>query len=499
MSEVQTADTHSKGRILKSTAVFGSAQVIIVVIGMVRTKVLALLLGPVGIGISGLYQSALDLIKTATGFGLGYAGVKEVAEASADGSGKKLATVILVLKRWSWATGFFGLVVTIVFSQQISRATFGDETHAIGISILSVSLLLSALAASRSALLQGLRQIAKMAKATVWSAVLSLVGASVIYYFAGIKGIIPVIILIAALEFIINWYYSKDIKTAPVSLTAERSFVMGKAMVKLGFFMTVSLLASTASMYFVRSFIVRQDGLSTIGYFVAAWTISSVYIAAIFNAMSADYFPRLSSIQQSSTAVSKLVNDQTEIALLLTVPVIVGMIGFIDWLVPLFYSKQFGVTATILSWQLAGDFFKVLSWPLGFILLAKGKGMLFLFTELAWNILFCASVYFGFPSIGIEVTGIGFLLSYVIYLVLLYVIVARLVGFQWTTRVWKSVCFFLPFLAVAFLGTRLLNGSARLVLVSALTFITALYSYHQLKHLIDLKRILNRIRLKNVF
>jgi PST family polysaccharide transporter len=463
---------------------------------MVRTKVLAILLGPLGIGISGLYQSALDLIKTATGFGLGYSGVKEVAEAAADGNRKKIAAVILVLKRWSWATGLIGIIVTVVFSRQISNATFGDDKHTIGISILSITLLLSALATSRSALLQGLRQISKMAKAIVWSAILSLIGASVIYYFAGLKGIIPAIVLVAALELIINWYYSKDIKTAPVSMTLERSFAMGKTMVKLGFFMTVSLLANTASMYFVRSFIVRQDGLDTIGYFVAAWTISSVYIAAIFNAMSADYFPRLSSVQHNSITVRKLVNDQTEIALLLTVPIIISMIGFIDWLVPLFYSKQFSTTATILSWQLAGDFFKVLSWPLGFILLAKGKGMLFLFTELVWNVLFCASVYFGLPSAGIEITGIGFLAAYVIYLVILYVIVRRLVQFQWTPRVWKSIFFFLPLVTLAYLSTRVFTGGSRLVCVSLLFGITAIYSYRHLQHLVDISKIMNRIRLR---
>ena len=187
MSELQTSDAHSKTQILKSTAVFGSAQVIIIIVGMVRTKVLALLLGPLGIGIAGLYQSTLDLIKTVTGLGLGYSGVRDIADASASGDIKKLSTVFSVIKRWTLIAGVAGVLLTIAFSRQISQLTFGDNTHATGISILSVTLLFSAFSMPRSALLQGLRQISKMAKATVWSAIASLFGAIAIYYFLALK------------------------------------------------------------------------------------------------------------------------------------------------------------------------------------------------------------------------------------------------------------------------------------------------------------------------
>jgi PST family polysaccharide transporter len=269
-------------------------------------------------------------------------------------------------------------------------------------------------------------------------------------------------------------------------------------MVKLGFFMTISLLFSTASMYWVRSFVVHQNGLDTVGYFIAAWTISSLYISAIFNAMGADYFPRLSSAQSDVIALKKIVNDQTEIALLLTLPIIIMMISFIDWLVPLFYSKAFNITASILSWQLAGDFFKVLSWPLGFVLLAKGKGMMFLTSEIIWNLIFCSLIYFGWHQKGIEITGIGFLIAYLMYTVIVYVMVRRLVKFKWSKSVWKITGVLLPLLIVSFLNVKFLTGGSRYLLGSFFTLTSSFYSYKQLQNLIDFKRILNRVRLKNV-
>jgi len=489
MTEEQTKEENSKSQILKSTAVFGSAQIIIVLVGIVRTKILAILLGPIGVGISGLYQSVLDLFKTASGLGLGYSGVRDIAEASATHNSERIAVVILVLKRWLLFTGVTGLAITIIFSKQISVATFGDTTHAGSFVWLSITLLLSALTSAQSAILQGLRRIADMAKSIMLAAIVGLVTSSVIYYFLGIKGIVLAIIVAGVIELIITWFYSTKIKMSQVSLSISKSFAEGKAMVKLGFFMTISLLASTASMYFVRSFVGHQAGLNAVGYFIAAWTISSLYISAIFNAMAADYFPRLSAVQQDVIAIKKLVNDQTDIALLLTVPLIVIMISFIDWLVPIFYSKAFDTTASILSWQLAGDFFKVLSWPLGFILLAKGKGTIFLCTEVSWNILFCSFSYFGWNFFGIEITGIAFLLAYFIYLLIVYVVVVNVARFQWSPRVWKTILFFLPLLLLSFLSARFFSGSIRFLFAVLLTILALVYSYWQLQSVVDFKRI----------
>jgi len=498
MSEVHTPEANSKGQILKSTAVFGSAQVIIVLVGIARTKILAILLGPVGVGISGLYQSVLDLFKTSSGLGLGYSGVRDIAEAASTKNTKRIAEVILVLKRWLLVTGVLAALVTIIFRNQISHATFGDAAHAGSFALLSIPLFLSALTTSQSAILQGFRRITDMARSIILAAIAGLVSSAAIYYFLGINGIVLALIIAAVIELIITWFYSKKIKIDKASITIGKSFVEGKAMVKLGFFMTISLLASTASMYFVRSFVAHQAGLDTVGYFIAAWTISSLYISAIFNAMAADYFPRLSAVQRDVTAIKKMVNDQTDIALLLTVPLIVAMICFIDVLVPLFYSRAFDKTATILTWQLAGDFFKVLSWPLGFILLAKRKGTIFLCTEITWNVLFCSLTFFGWKLFGIEVTGIAFLLAYFFYLVLVYIVVGRLVQFEWSLRVWKAIMIFSPLLVLSFFTARFLNGSMKFLLGGLLTLIALAYSYVQLQNIVDFKS-LRRHMLKKVF
>ena len=487
----QETDSSHK-QILKSTGILGIAQIVTILIGIIRVKILAVLLGAIGVGIAGLYQSTIDLIKSATGFGLSYSAVRDIAVSAASNDEKKIAATVLVLRRWVWGTGLLGMLVTVVFCQQLSELAFGTKDYATGIAILSVGLLLSSIAGGYSALLQGLRRIGQMAKSNVLSALLSLVAAVVIYYFWGLKGIVPALLSSFVLGLVVNWYYSRKIKTVPIRLNAAEIFREGMTMASLGFFMSLTGLAGTATMYIVRSFVVKQGGLASVGYFVAAWSISSMYISAIFGAMGADYFPRLSAVEKDPAAVTKMVNEQTEIAMLVTAPIIIGMVSFIDIVVRIFYSKEFTPTAGILDWQLMGDFFKVVSWPIGFIILAKGKGTIFICTEFFFNAVYCLLVYLGWKKFGIEVTGIAFLTAYILLLLLVFLVSKKLVNFKFSGRVLKYIAIYLPLLVACFLSTRYIHSNYRYVVSGFLTLLATAYSVNHLNKVVGLSAFIKK-------
>lgn len=68
--------------ILKTTSLFGGVQVFQIIISIIRAKVIAVLLGPTGMGILGLLTASISLIGGLTGFGLGTSAVKNVARAA---------------------------------------------------------------------------------------------------------------------------------------------------------------------------------------------------------------------------------------------------------------------------------------------------------------------------------------------------------------------------------------------------------------------------------
>src|SRR5687768_15936440 len=114
----------SHKQIFKSTAIIGASQGIVIILGILRTKVLAVLLGPVGVGIAGVYQVMIDLIKNVTGLGIGFSAVKVIAQVAVADDKIPISKAVLILKRWMWFTGVLGMCIAAIFAKQISQYTF---------------------------------------------------------------------------------------------------------------------------------------------------------------------------------------------------------------------------------------------------------------------------------------------------------------------------------------------------------------------------------------
>src|SRR5262245_23897861 len=67
--ELPAAEKHTYGQILKSSVLIGGSSVLNIGIGIVRTKAMAVLLGPAGFGLMGLYGSIADLAVSIAGMG----------------------------------------------------------------------------------------------------------------------------------------------------------------------------------------------------------------------------------------------------------------------------------------------------------------------------------------------------------------------------------------------------------------------------------------------
>lgn len=492
-AQAASAAADSKKQILKSTGVLGFSQLIVIIVGIARVKVLAVLLGATGVGIAGLYQNTIDLIRAATGLGIGASGVRDIATSAATGDQQKLSGSIKVLHFWSWLTGILGMLVAILFSRQLSLWAFDSPDYAWGIAVLSIAILFSSLSEAQSALLQGVRKIRAMAAARVAAAVAGLLGSVVIYYIWGVRGIVPAVLFVAVVGWVWNWFYTRSIITVPVAMAPKQVFRRGKAMVVLGIYLTLGSVLGKGVMYLVRSFLVHEGGLESVGYFVAAWSISYMYLSAVFNAMVGDYFPRLSAVQNDHPQMARLVNQQAEVAILIVAPIVTLMVSLIEIVVRVFYSKEFGTTAQILNWQLLGDFFKALSWPMGFILIAKGKGRIFLLMEFAWSAVYVLGVYVLWPHMGIAATGVSFLTAYAIYTGILVWVSRRLINFRLSPLVLRHVAVFLPLLLLAFLAQQFLGRFYGPLAGSIAAVFAAFYSFHWLKDILPLHKLASRL------
>lgn len=431
-----TARSGSHAQILRSSTLIGGASVLNVVIGLVRTKVLAMLLGPSGVGLAGLLQNLLTAASSAASLGIGPAGTRQIAEANSRDDRRAVGHARQALV---WATGalsVLGGVCIWLLKDVLAEKVLNSSAHASDVGWLSIGVALSVAAGSQTALLNGLRRIADLAAISVGGAVLSTVlGIPAVMWF-GTGGLVLFVVSAPLASFCLgHWFVhrlrSETLPSAPFSVVRSQWSSLGK----LGFAFMISGLVGSGGQLAVRSLVQSSLGTIALGQFQAAWTISMTYVGFVLAAMGADFYPRLTACIRDATAANRLMNEQAEVALLLAGPVFLLILGLAPFAIQLLYTKEFVESAAILRWQVLGDILKVASWPLGFAILARGDGKTFMALEAFAMAVYILFTWGTLPIAGIQSTGIGFAAMYLGLLGMNYWLAHRRTGFHWQNQV----------------------------------------------------------------
>lgn len=433
---------------LKSTSMIGGASLINILIGMVRTKFVAVLLGPAGIGLLGVYNSIVGMVGAVAGMGIGASGTRQIAEAHGAGDPQRIARTVKTLRRTVWVTGILGLLIMVLGCTAFSKASFGTATYALPIAILGITILLANIATGQSCILQGTRRISDLAKVSIIGALNGTIISIPCYYFWRINGIVPGLILTGAAALLTSWWFARRVVLVPVELPWRDSRQEAGKLLHFGVPVMLSGLMSMVSAYLIRVLLIRQVGLDGVGIWQAAFGLSGVLANFVLSAMGTDYYPRLTAIAGDDDKVKEEVNAQTEVALLLAVPALAATIIFAPLVITLFYSGKFDGAVDILRWSAYGVFGRVISWPLGFVLLAKGMGKTFFWTELVANIFQVIALWVCVKIWGLLGTGIAFLLLYVVYSLLIYVVAHAVSGMSWTAANKRHILIFAALLAL---------------------------------------------------
>jgi enterobacterial common antigen flippase len=482
------------GQILKSSAIVGGSTIANVGIGIVRTKAMAILLGPAGFGLFGLYGSIQNLTQSIAGMGINSSGVRQIAAAAGSGDKDRIAQTAAVLRRTAIVLGLLGAALLLLFSRQISQLTFGSTERAAAVSLLSVAVFFSLVSGGQGALIQGMRRISDLAKMNVLSATFGLCAGVPLVYFYRQKGVVPSLVAVAALAILTSWWYSRKIEIQPVEVTLSEVREEASALLKLGSAFMASSLMTLGVAYAVRTMILRNLGLSATGLYQAAWTLGGLYVGFILQAMGADFYPRLTASINNHGEANRLVNEQTLIGLLLAGPGVLATLTFAPLVIALLYSAKFGAAVPLLRWICLGAALQVVTWPMGFIVVAKGRQVLFFLSELAWTVVAIALAWVCLRAYGLNGAGIAFFGSYVFHLFFAYPIARWLSGFGWSKENKQKVLIFLSLIGLVFAGFHLLPLLWAASFGIAATIGSSIYSIRILIRLVPSDRLPSPIR-----
>lgn len=446
----------SYSQILKASSIMGGAAAIVMLLGMVRIKFAAILIGPTGVGLNATFSATQNLIGTLAGLGLQSSAVRDIAAAVSKADQQEIGRKVLALRRICWLTGIVGMLTVMLLSPMISQITFGHQNYALDIAALGLIILITNILVGQVALIQGMRRISNMALANIGGAVLATPAAIGFYYWLGLRGIVPSLVGIAIIQLAITWYFARRIPVPPVRLTWAQTFREANDMVKLGLVLMWSALMVNGVSYFTIILVTRKMGLDAVGLYTAAFTLSSISVNFVLGAMGADYYPRLVGVSHDKEAINRLVNEQTEVGILLALPGLLVTLALAPWILQIFYTHEFVGAAELLQWFVLGCLGRVISWPLGLVMLALGKVRWFLFTETNFNLAHLLLIAVGLKWLGIEGIAIAFFVLYIFYIVMVYFVVRYLTEFSWTNNSLRMFIYFFAACSIAFAASRLL-------------------------------------------
>lgn len=480
---------NSYSQILKSSALIGGSSAVNMAVSIVRAKTMALLVGPAGVGLLGLFGSIFDLTHSIAGLGINSSGVRQIAEAVGSGDTRRIATTAAVLRRASVCVGVAGGALLLPLSLPISRWTFGTDGYAMSVALLSLAVLLRLVCDGQKALMQGMRRISDLAQMEVVAALSGTVISLALIYALRERGIVPSLVSVAAVNLVCSWWYRRKVRLPVGSVTPRQMRTEGAALLKLGSVFMASAVLTMGAAYAVRAIVRHRLGLEAAGLYQSAWALGGLYVGFILQAMGTDFFPRLTAVANDHAECNRLVNEQAQVSLLLAGPGVIGTLTCAPLVIALFYDTTFAGAVEPLRWICLGMALRVIAWPMGFIVLAKGARRIFFWTEIAATLVHVGLAFVLVRPFGLAGATMAFFGLYVWHGVLIYVIVRRLTGFRWSAGNRRVGLVFLPLMGVVFCGFLWLPVWPATTIGLSAAFASGIYSLRALCRLVPLDRI----------
>lgn len=457
--------------ILKYTGLFGGIQGLSMLIGIVRNKLVVLLLGPEGMGLISIFNSTIKWISDSTNLGLPISGVRSISPTLAKG-GKEQAAVVRVIRSWSLLLALFGLLVCFLMSPLLNEWAFGSEDHTVQFMLLSPIIAFMAITGGETALLKGTRQLRRLAILSIYNVVTALVCSVPLLYFWREAAIVPMLLVVSLSQMLITLCFSYRLYPPRFSLRGEH---LGKGvdMIWLGISFAVAGILGSGSEFAIRTLLNRMDSLDVVGLYSAGYILPIIVAGLVFSSLDSEYYPRLSSIHGTGSRLNDAVNSQIEVCQLLLSPIMMAFLFALPVLLPLLYSGKFLPVIGMIQVMSIAMYFRGMVLPVAYLPLAKGDSRTYLLMEACYDVVVVLLVVLGFRHFGLIGCGIGILVTLILDMVLLYSYMHHRFRYVVSGEVVRYALIHIPLLSVGYVFATFTSSWAYCVAGIVLTSVSA--------------------------
>ncbi len=487
--EQQSQEEYS--HVMKYTGIFGGVQGLVILIGLVRNKSMALLLGVAGMGFNALLVSIQNFASQCTNLGISFGAVPRLSELYEHSDEQKLDYYIRLVRMWSIIAAQLGLCFCVAVSPLLNSMTFTWGDHTLHYAFLGIAVAISAIAGGELAILKATRRLGAIAKTQVYSAICGVVITVPIYYLWRHSGVAPAIVLMAAVNMLFTIFYSY--RSFPFTLRFERRMLSdGVGMLRLGVAFVLATAVGSGAEMLIRSFLNVEGDMNAVGIYNSAYMITITYAGMVFTAMETDFFPRLSAVGTDVAKANDTVNKQMEVSLLMLSPMLVALLTTLPILVPLLFSREFLPVVGMAQIAVLSMYFKVITMPVAYITLARRDSLAYFFLESAYFVVLVAAIIVGYKWWDILGTGVAIVVAHIFDFLMINTFAYFKYDYRSTSMIARYAGLQLSIGLMAFAASLFLEGWLYWIAEAALTIVSTAYSLFILRqktHLWDsLKR-----------
>lgn len=413
-------------KIFKTSAMTGAMSIVTMVAALLRGKVMAMCLGPTGVGLSGILNQVVALESQVLALGLPTVVVKSVAGADVEARPK----VESVIARLALALCVFGLMLGLVLSPLVAVATFKSFEHLPLVIAASFAVPAAILTSIWCAVIQGRGEVGFLARSQAAFAVVSALVAVPLIWYGGLAGLGVSVVLAALIPVAGLW------SRRPRHLTAASDDKgIRDSLVRAGLSIIATIAIAQVAAYATRLVVVNQLGVFEAGLYQAALAVSGGLPGFVFSAMALDYYPRISAAKDGEE-MARATNMQVQASMVIATPLFVGMIVFGGQLLDFYYTEEFIGATELMAWMTASVAFRVISWPAGYWLIAKATPKEYLLIEGPAALLAPLVTIGLLPLAGLAGAGLAMVLSALVHALVIITFMRRRGGLGYTAATW---------------------------------------------------------------
>lgn len=401
--------------VLKALGIFGGVQMITIICSILRTKLIAVWIGAAGVGLFGIFNSAIELLGVLFHLGVRDSAVRDIASSQQPDTNK----IITIVRRWVLILGAIGLVVTMAISPLLSNFTFGNYDYTYAFIAIAVIIFLSSIQNGELAILQGTKELSRLAKASIWGAIGGVIISIPLFYIWRIDSVIPALVAYSVITTIAILSQRVSTSKPTPCITFSETMSKGRSFISLGIFLTISAVVNHLVSFLFITYLNHVGDTSVVGHYQAGITLVNKYMGIIFTAIIMEYYPRLSQVSSSQKRTSIFVSHEISIMLWILLPVIAIFIASSELIISLLYSSEFLLITPFVVWAVIGTIFRAISWCMAYVILTRGDGKVYLVTESLSAITCITLNILAYNHWGLEGLGFAYMAWYIIYTIII--------------------------------------------------------------------------------